>query len=452
MADFSMLGLTEPPYDLEAEQSVLGSILLEPACITTVFETIKPDRFYREQNRAVFEAFVNLFNENTPIDAVTTVNALKGSKAFSSAEDIKVYVVGLMQTVPSASSVEHYCKIVEDKYLKRSLISVAENIISEARDDSVDSNLLLDLAEQKIYDIRQGKNVNDMVPLKEAIYEAYDNLAKLTGPDREKYEGLRSGYPMLDEVTTGFGKSNLILLAARPGMGKTSFALNIATNIARKYPEKQVAIFSLEMANEELALRVLSSESLVDSEKMKKGALGSDDWQNLFKSAEYLSNMNVFLADTAATTVLQMKAKLRRMKNLGFVVIDYLQLMSSGRATENRVAEVSAMTRGLKIMAKELNVPVLLLSQLNRGPETRADDHRPKISDLRESGSIEQDADLVLFLYRDQVYNPSSNPADAECIVAKNRHGRTGTVKLRWDGNHTRFFNLEVFRDDEDGE
>ena len=450
MADFSTFGFTEPVYSLEAEQSVLGSILLEPTCFTTVLEHIKVDSFYREQNRAVFEAFTQLFAENTPIDAVTTINALKGNSAFSSTEDAKVYIVSLMQVVPSAASVEHYCKIVEDKYIKRTLMAVAQEIIAEATSDSVDANLLLDSAEQKIFDIREGKNVSGMVTLKEAIYEAYDNLAKLTGPDREKYEGLKTGFSALDDVTTGFGKSDLILLAARPGIGKTSFALNIATNIARKYPDRSIAIFSLEMSSEQLALRIMSSESLVDSEKMRKGALSGDDWENLYKAAEYLSSMNIYLDDTAAATVLQMKSKLRRMKNLGFVIIDYLQLMSSGKPTENRVAEVSAMTRNLKIMAKELNVPVLLLSQLNRGPDTRKDDHRPKISDLRESGSIEQDADSVLFLYKESKYDPSANPADAECIIAKNRHGRTDTVPLRWDGEHTRFITAEIFRDYED--
>lgn len=448
MAELNMLGMTEPPYSLEAEQSVLGSVLLDSTCFTTVLEHIKADYFYREQNRAIFEAFSVMFANNTPIDAVTTLNEVKNSKAFPSAEDARVYIVSLMQVVPSAASALHYCKIVEDKYLKRTLISVAEQIIADARDDSSDADLILDSAEQRIFDVRQGKNVAGMVSLKEAIYEAYDNLAKLSGPDKEKYEGLRSGYPTLDDVTTGFGKSDLILLAARPGMGKTSFALNLATNIARKYPEKAVAVFSLEMSSEQLALRILASESLVDSERMKKGALNSDDWANLFKSAEYLSGMNILIDDTAAATVLQMKAKLRRIKNLGFVVIDYLQLMSSGKASENRVAEVSAMTRNLKIMAKELNVPVLLLSQLNRGPENR-NDHKPMIADLRESGSIEQDADSVLFLYRDYVYNPSENPAKAECIVAKNRHGRTGSVELRWDGAHTRFFNTEIYRDDD---
>lgn len=449
MAETNLFGMTEPPYSLEAEQSVLGSVLLDPHCISTVLGHIKADCFYREQNRAIFEAFSVMFANNTPIDAVTTLNAVKNSKAFPSAEDAKVYIVSLMQAVPSSASVEHYCKIVEDKYLKRTLISIAEDIISEARDDSANADLLLDSAEQRIFDVRQGKNVAGMVSLKEAIYEAYDNLEKLTGPDKEKYEGMRSGFPKLDEVTTGFGKSNLIVLAARPAMGKTSFALNIATNIARKYPDKAVAVFSLEMSSDELAMRILASESLVDSERMKKGALTTDDWSKLFQSAQYLSGMNnILIDDTSASTVLQMKAKLRRIKNLGFVVIDYLQLMSGGNSNRNRVEEVSMMTRGLKIMAKELNVPVLILSQLNRGSEHRTE-HKPTIADLRESGSIEQDADAVLFLYRDIVYNPQANPSSAECIVAKNRHGRTGTIELRWDGSHTRFFNTEIYREDE---
>lgn len=446
MADFSMLGAIQPPFSLDAEQSVLGSILLDPICISSVSEAIKPEYFYSEQNRAVYETMLNMFSAGTPIDAVTTVNALKGNANFASPEDIKVYVVGLMQTVPSAGSVSHYCKIVEDKYYKRTLITVSEDIIVSAKDDAIDSTLLLDSAEQKIFDVRNGKDIGGLVPLKEAIHIAYQNLNDRSGPDKEQFEGLKTGFPGLDDITGGLNKANLIVLAARPGLGKTSFALNIAINVAKKYRNKAVAIFSLEMSKEELALRVLSSEALVDSDNIQKCTLNQSEWNKLYNSAEYIKDLNVLIDDTSASNVIDMKGKLRRVKNLGFVVIDYLQLMSNGKPSENRVAEVSAMTRSLKIMAKELNVPILILSQLNRDVEKRSEDHRPRIADLRESGSIEQDADVVMFLYREQQYNPSANPADAECIVSKNRHGRTGKIDLRWDGNHTRFFNPEVYR------
>ena len=440
-------GINEGLYSLEAEQSVLGAILLDSSCLTTVMETIHEDYFYREQHRAIFSAFMRMFSKGTPIDAVTVLDELSGDKAFPGQTEAKVYLVSLMQQVPSTSSVDYYCKIVEDKYLKRALITASGEIIKDASDDAADASVMIDAAEQKIFDIRKGRDISGLTPIADSIVAAYDNLALMSGPDREKYQGMKTGITLLDSITSGLNKSDLIILAARPGIGKSSFAMNIATNVARRY-DTQVAVFSLEMSKEQLALRVLSSESLVESGKLRSGMLTPDDWSMLVKAADQLSKMQIFIDDTANITVMQMKAKLRRMKNLGLVVIDYLQLMSSGRRIENRVNEVSEITRGIKIMAKELNVPVILLSQLSRSSEQRKDDHRPMLSDLRESGSIEQDADLVWFLYRDHIYHPETSPAEAECIVAKNRHGETTTVHMRWDGEHTRFMNAELNRDE----
>ena len=301
--------------------------------------------------------------------------------------------------------------------------------------------MLLDSAEQKIYDIRQGKDVRGLTPISEAIAEAYDRLGKISGPDKEKYVGARTGFTLLDSITSGLNKSDLIIIAARPGMGKTSFAMNIAVNVARR-SDKEVVTFNLEMSKEQLATRILSTEALVDSNTLRNGRISGDDWVKLATSAGYLSTLPLFIDDTASMTVQQMKAKLRRTKNLGLVIIDYLQLMESATTrSDNRVLVISEITRQLKVMAKELNVPVILLSQLSRAVESRTD-KRPMLSDLRESGSIEQDADIVLFLYREAYYNKESQRQNiSECIVAKNRHGETGSVELIWDGQYTRFSN-----------
>ena len=315
-------------------------------------------------------------------------------------------------------------------------------ILDDIQSGEQDSQLLLDAAEQKIYDIRQGRDVQGLIPLKAAITEAYDRLGKISGPDKDKYVGARTGFTLLDSITSGLNKSDLIIIAARPGMGKTSFAMNIATNVARR-SEKEVVTFNLEMSKEQLATRILSTEALVDSNSLRNGRISSEDWVKLATSAGYLSTLPLFIDDTASMTVQQMKAKLRRTKNLGLVIIDYLQLMESTSRSDNRVVVISEITRQLKVMAKELNVPVILLSQLSRAVESRTD-KRPMLSDLRESGSIEQDADIVLFLYREAYYNKESQRQNiSECIVAKNRHGETGTVELIWDGQYTRFSNPE---------
>ena len=386
---------------------------------------------------------VRMFSDGSTSDIVTVLNEALAMKIFDTEQEGKHYLASMVQSVPSVSNVEDYCNIVAEKYYARTLAATAQQILSDIASGGYSASSLLDSAEQKIYDIRQGRDTTGLTPLNDVVYGAYDQLAKITGPDKEKYLGARTGFTKLDTYTTGLNRSDLIILAARPAMGKTSFAMNIALNVARK-TEKQVAVFSLEMSKEQLATRLLSTEALVDSKKLRSGLLEKDDWMRLASSADTLCRMPMLIDDTPGITVQQMKAKLRRVKNLGLVVIDYLQLMNSTLKTDNRVVIISEITRQLKIMAKELDVPIILLSQLSRGPESRTD-KRPMLSDLRESGSIEQDADIVMFLYRDAYYNPTTctSPNVSECIVAKNRHGEVGTVEMVWDGQFTRFANKE---------
>ncbi|MBQ5988350.1 MAG: replicative DNA helicase [Oscillospiraceae bacterium] len=433
----------ELPHSIEAEQSVLGSILYDPNVLAVVLEKIKPEYLFLEQHRQLFSIMVRQFSDGSTSDIVTVLNEALAMKIFDTEQEGKHYLASMVQSVPSVSNVEDYCNIVAEKYYARTLAATAQQILSDIASGGYSASSLLDSAEQKIYDIRQGRDTTGITPLNDVVYGAYDQLAKITGPDKEKYLGARTGFTKLDTYTTGLNRSDLIILAARPAMGKTSFAMNIALNVARK-TEKQVAVFSLEMSKEQLATRLLSTEALVDSKKLRSGLLEKDDWMRLASSADTLCRMPMLIDDTPGITVQQMKAKLRRVKNLGLVVIDYLQLMNSTLKTDNRVVIISEITRQLKIMAKELDVPIILLSQLSRGPESRTD-KRPMLSDLRESGSIEQDADIVMFLYRDAYYNPTTctSPNVSECIVAKNRHGEVGTVEMVWDGQFTRFANKE---------
>lgn len=440
----------ELPFSLEAEQTVLGALLIDPDVLPIALDHLKADSFYRQQHKDIFSIIIRMFGNGQQADIITVMNEAVSIGIFETTAMAKTYLKGIMENVPSVANIESYCKIIEEKYYIRSLITVSREIIDTAIEGSTDAKTLLDSAEQKIYDIRQGKETTGLVRIDEVVIEAYDRLQKITGEDKEKYLGAKSGFTDLDAITTGLNDSDLLIIAARPGMGKTSFALNIATNVACK-TDKQVAIFSLEMGKEQLATRMLSSEALVNSNSLRTGRLTPDDWTKLASGANELSKMNIYLDDSGGITVPQMKAKLRRMKNLGLVVIDYLQLMESSKKSSNRVNEVSQMTRQLKLMAKELNVPVITLSQLNRGAEGRPD-HRPMLSDLRESGSIEQDADLILFLYREGYYDKEAeNQSISECIIAKNRHGETGTVKLVWNGEFTLFRNLEGYRNDEQG-
>lgn len=451
MADYGdtlPLELSDMPFSLEAEQSVLGGLLVDPDCITVVLEHIsKSEMFFKKQHAALFDVFLSMFNLSKTVDFITVLDEVNRADIFEDEASAKVYLVQLMEIVPSTANIVDYCEIIKDKYYRRKLIAASNEIAERTREGDGTAAQLLDMAEQKIYDIRQGKDSNELTPIDKVIIETYDRLQKLTSEDRELYLGLSTGFDRLDAMMTGLNKSDLILLAARPGMGKTSFALNVATNVAKKY-DKDVVIFSLEMSSEQLVSRVLSSEAQIQSESLRTGVLSTDQWMQLAASADILSKTNMYLDDTPGITVAEIKAKVRRLKNLGLIVIDYLQLMSSSGKSENRVQEISKMTRNLKIMAKELDIPIIVLSQLNRSAEQRPD-HKPMLSDLRESGSIEQDADIVMFLFREGYYDPEvENPFIAKCILAKNRHGSTGEVDLRWDGQFTKFANLELYREE----
>ena len=438
-ADFQFAD-REMPRSIEAEQSILGAVLADPSVLPLVVEKIKPEYFYSQQHKSLYNIIMRMFTSGSNADIITVLNEAEKLHIFETAAEGRRYLANLAEILPSTANIESYCRIVAEKYYIRSLSYAARSILQDVQSGEHNAQILLDSAEQKIYDIREGRNVQGLVPISDAVSEAYDKLGKIAGPDKEKYIGARTGFTYLDSITSGLNKSDLIILAARPAMGKTSFAMNIATNVARR-SEKDVVVFNLEMSKDQLATRLLSTEALVDSNSLRNGRISNDDWVRLATSAGYLSSLPLFIDDTASMTVPQMKAKLRRTKNLGLVIIDYLQLMDSTSKSDNRVVVISEITRQLKVMAKELNVPVILLSQLSRGVESRTD-KRPMLSDLRESGSIEQDADIVLFLYRDAYYNKESTRQNiSECIVAKNRHGETGTVELIWDGQFTRFSN-----------
>ena len=449
MQDTTYLEQNVPvPFSLEAEQSVLGAVLVDASCLTTVMEYIKPECFYDKRHQGIFSVMLRFFGAGQPIDFVTVLDGVISDEVFASAQDAKVYLARLVEVVPTVSNVEAYARIIQEKHYLRSLIGTAQGIIEDARDPQNEAKNLLDSAEQKIFEIRQGRESRGLQRIDEIIIDTYDRLQKLSSADRDQYLGIPTGFTMLDQITTGLNKTDLIFIAARPGMGKTAFALNIATHVAKL--GKKVAIFNLEMSKDQLVGRILSGEARIPGNALRTGNLSGDDWNRLAEAAGYLSQAQIYIDDATGISPGEMKARLRRMKDLDLVIIDYLQLMTSGRRIDNRVQEVSEMTRALKVMAKELQVPVITLSQLSRGPESRKDNHRPMLSDLRESGSIEQDADAVWFLYRDAYYNKESEEQNiAECIVAKNRHGETDTVKLAWDGTYTRFSNLEMYRNEE---
>lgn len=436
------------PFNLEAEQSVLGAVLVDSSCLSTVLEYIKPECFYDPRHQRIFALILRYFGEGRPVDFITVLDGVVSDEVFAAEQDAKVYLTRLAEVVPTVSNVQAYAEIVQEKYYLRSLIEAARGIIGSASDPQNEAKFVLDSAEQQIFEIRQGRESRGLQRIDEIIIDTYDRLQKLSSEDRDQYLGLPTGFSMLDHLTTGLNKTDLVFVAARPGVGKTTFALNIAVNVAKR--GKKVAIFNLEMSKDQLVGRILSSEAHISSTALRTGNLSADDWNRLAEAAGHLSRAQIYIDDSTGITPNEIKARVRRMRDVDLVIIDYLQLMSSGRRIDNRVTEVSEMTRNLKIMAKELQVPVITLSQLSRGPETRKDNHRPLLSDLRESGSIEQDADAVWFLYRDDYYNKDTEEQNiAECIVAKNRHGETNTVKLSWDGQHSRFGNLELYRNEE---
>lgn len=440
------------PYNMQAEQSVLGAALLDHEIIPELIEVLRPEMFYSRQNGQIFAEIMRLFGIGQVVDSVTLLDAVAASGVFESTDAGRTYLTSLAETVPSISNVPAYAKIVEEKYRVRQLMEAAKSILEQSSEEP-DADLLLESAEQKIYQIRSGREQNVLTHIRGVVVDTLANLANISGPDREKYLGIPTGFTYLDTMLTGLGRSDLIILAARPGMGKTSFALNIATNVAKKQ-KVPVAIFSLEMTKDQLTSRILSSEAGIESQAFRTGALSQEDRDDLVQACDMLCDVPIYMDDSSGITIPEVKAKIRRINqdptkpDIGLVVIDYLQLMTSGRRTENRVQEISDITRNLKILAKELNVPVIALSQLSRAAEKNRTDHRPQLSDLRDSGSIEQDADVVLFLYREAYYNSiaGEEQADAniaECIVAKNRHGEVGKVDLGWDGAHTRFMNVD---------
>ena len=451
MADLGVAGGFDGmnlPYSPEAEQALLGAILMEPTCIDRVMGIVpSPDYFYIQTHKIIYSKMLEMFTESRPLDLVTLLEAVKGEKDYDEATG-KTYIVNLADSCPSISNVEEYARLVRDKYSLRQLITASRDIIETAGGGEVEPERLIDSAEQKIYDIRQGKAVDGLERIDRVIYQTFDRLEKLSKED-ENFKPVSTGISDLDRVITGLNKSDLILLAARPGMGKTSFALNIARSVAVQ-SKKKVAFFSLEMTKEQLASRLLSVEALVGGVKLRTGKLNDEEWQRIISASDVLSKSEIYLDETSGITVPEMKAKLRRLRGVDLVIIDYLQLMSSAKAINNRVQEISEITRNLKIMAKDINVPVICLSQLSRASEQRPD-HKPMLSDLRDSGSIEQDADIVLFLYRDGYYadkgeageNAQVDLNSAECMVAKNRHGETSTVKLHWQVEFMRFSSIE---------
>lgn len=444
------------PFSLEAEQAVLGCVLMDPSCMPQVLMHLRPEYFYLPQHKEIFSLMVSLDAVGNKIDPLIMLEGLKNSNVYDEASG-KNYLFQLAQSVPSTANVESYAKIVREKFFMRSLITISQETIESAVAETDSADLLLDAAEQRIYDIRQGKTTNGPSKLGDIIVnQVYDTLQKLSSEGAEAFKGISTGYADLDDVISGLNKSDLILVGARPAMGKTSFALNIARNVAVK-AKKKVLFFSLEMTKEQLAQRVLSTEARVLSTKMRSGQLDTDDWTRLGLATAALNDCELYFDDSSNITVAEMKARARRLKNVDCIVIDYLGLIRSGTRVENRVQEVTEITRSLKLMAKDLNIPILCCAQLSRGTEGRGKSHRPQLSDLRESGSIEQDADIVLMLYREEYYKNEKDDSDAddepqqsgpvanevEVIVAKNRHGPTKTVKFIWDADHTLFMGIE---------
>ncbi|MBO5837401.1 MAG: replicative DNA helicase [Oscillospiraceae bacterium] len=433
----------QTPHSLEAEQAVLGSILIDSRCLTDVIGILHPEDFYLQQNQEIFATIYTMFNFSQSIDPVTVLDKMKELGVHR--EDSRNYIMQLMEITPTAANAVRYANIVRDKAMLRALADAAADISQSVSQEVGSTAEILENAEKKIYALRKGERGDSLEHIGVTLHKVFDRLTELSQSD-SAIPGLSTGMRDLDVKINGLNKSDLVLLAARPAMGKTAFALNLGLNVAKKY-KKPVAIFSLEMSREQLAMRLLSIESFVDGNKIATGKLTEDEWSKLCMASSVLSQTDIRVDDNPAITVAEMNAKCRRVEDLSLVIVDYLQLMNGsgyGKGGDNRVNVVSDISRSLKIMAKELNVPVVCLSQLSRGPEGRTD-KRPMLSDLRESGAIEQDADEVLFLYRDEYYNPETTEKSgiAECIVSKNRHGEVGTVELQWVPQYQTFTDRE---------
>ncbi len=423
------------PHNVEAEQSVLGAMLLDARCVPEVVEHLRTSDFYISQNRAIFDTIQSMFTLNETIDPVTVIDKMAVRGVLEAAGG-RAYILKLLEITPTAANVAQYIKIVRDKALLRNLDETAGEIHEIISSGEGEAEAVVELAEQKIYEIRSEKKSKGIAPIRDVLENTYahlGNLAKNAG----KLPGIPTGFSTVDNFLTGLNDSDLIILAANTGVGKTSFALNICGNAA-KMSNKAVVVFSLEMSNEQLALRLIAGEALVDSKKLRTGLLDEDEWIAIAHASETLANTKIYLADSTGVTVSEMKAKCRRLgEDIGLVIVDYLQLVQSGLRTENRAAEVAAISRALKIMAKDLNVPILCLSQLSRSSDKQ--ERRPRLSDLRESGAIEQDADVVMILYRE---NPET-PETVKLLIEKNRHGSTGDIDLHWDGKYTKFTSVD---------
>lgn len=433
-----------PPHDIEAEQAVIGSMLTDKTAVSDSIELLKEEDFYREDNKLIYLAMLNLYNKAEPIDLITVKSELEAMGKFEAIGGFE-YLAELPEKVPTTANAQKYIKIVKEKSQLRQLISVANKIIELGFDTTEDVEDIMDEAERKIFDLSQGKNAKGYVAIKDILVDSVTQLEELYRR-KQHITGVSTGFIDLDYRTAGLHGSELILVAARPAMGKSAFALNIATNAALR-SNTPVAIFSLEMSKEQMVNRILCSEAMVDSNKVRTGKLEDEDWSKIAEATGPISEAGIYIDDTPGLSIMEIRARARKLKlekNIGLIVIDYLQLVQgSSKKSSSREQEIAEISRSLKILAKELNVPVIALSQLSRAVEQRPD-HRPLLSDLRESGSIEQDADIVMFLYRDDYYNEDSDKKGiAEVIIAKQRSGSTGTVDLGWLGSYTKFVNLE---------
>ena len=451
------------PFSAEAEQSVLGSVLIDPDCFNRLTGMLTEDDFYLEEHRLLFAAMQNLFTESRDIDPVTLIDAAVRESAREAAlaagqhrdyrpidsEEAERYVRLIAEIVPTAANAMEYARIVRDHSRLRRLINVCGEITDDAFAQNDRPDVILGKAEQLIFELSQGRDNREFAHIRDVLHSTLGTL-KFIQAEGVNAGTIQTGFSSVDHKLVGMGLSDLIILGARPGMGKTSLALNIATQVARGFAnraensDKAVCIFSLEMSNEQLATRILSSEAMVDSRTLRSGRFSDDDWKKLADASVLLSRCNIYLDDSAGITVSNMKSKLRRLASSrnkpGFIVVDYLQLMDSDKRIDNPVQKISDITRNLKALAKEFGAPVLCLSQLSRGPEEKGKGRRPVLSDLRDSGSIEQDADIVLLLYREGYYNDTPETrTTVEVNVAKNRHGDTGSVQMTWIGEYTKF-------------
>ncbi len=443
-----------PPQNIEAEQSVLGAILLDNSALTTTLELLDYDDFYKDSHRRIFLSMTDLFDKNEPIDIITLTDHLKRKNDLEAVGGTG-YLTALVSLVPTSANIRYHSRIVREKAMMRGLLRSVTDIASNVYDGELDVEELMDFAEKTVFDLSEKRIKASFVTLKEVIKDSFQMIEQLYDK-KETITGVPSGFKELDELTTGFQRSDLIIVGGRPSMGKTAFSLNIAQHVGVNIKEP-VAIFSLEMSKEQLAFRMLCSEAMVDSNSIRKGFIKKDDWHNLTSAASKLAESPIFIDDTSGMTVLEMRAKARRLKaehGLSLVVVDYLQLMRGRGNAERREQEISEISRSLKGLAKELRVPVIALSQLNRGVETRGGNKKPTLADLRESGAIEQDADVIIFLYRDEVYNKDNpdNKNRAEIIVAKQRNGPTDTLTLSFLSHCTRFMDYtdRQFHDIED--